>query len=420
MRVSPDCLKFCSLFVSEAPKSPVFGWLAGVENQFVLCSFCCLNTTESSFVVLPKSIKDDLEDLERFLPAGIRVIGFYASHNGASETQLAEHRACFRADWIACYFSAKNVFAAREATSALEWSSSVVIDPGCVQRFEAAFPAVVLCSERRDGEEVFDDEALLLVGSSSDQTVCSFGQMKSKPLSTVFGACTSSHPDFSRVIQVLVRHQPLTGNCPEIVVTNEVPTLPRMSKAVGYFSPDSTVSSAVAALSSKQRGWRWVLTESQGVALPLSEAQLAARAWSSVWRGAADATEVWGRPRGRTARTTSEWPTSGGKVALVRGRFEYCHYNRDDEGWGCAYRALQTVCSWLQLQGLVAVPNAASPLPTHAQIQQALHNLGEPVGPKQWIGAIEVSMVLNHWYGIDCKIINVTSGSEIESKNEEV
>ena len=55
------------------------------------------------------------------------------------------------------------------------------------------------------------------------------------------------------------------------------------------------------------------------------------------------------------------------KVALVQGAYDYHHYmqvsfycacklthgfqdNFDDDGWGCAYRSLQTIVSWLRLQ----------------------------------------------------------------------
>lgn len=38
------------------------------------------------------------------------------------------------------------------------------------------------------------------------------------------------------------------------------------------------------------------------------------------------------------------------KYFAVKGRYAYYHYNQDgvrDEGWGCAYRSLQTIASWL-------------------------------------------------------------------------
>lgn len=38
-------------------------------------------------------------------------------------------------------------------------------------------------------------------------------------------------------------------------------------------------------------------------------------------------------------------------VALVRGRYTYHHYMQDnfnDDGWGCAYRSMQTIFSWFR------------------------------------------------------------------------
>jgi Ufm1-specific protease 2 len=40
---------------------------------------------------------------------------------------------------------------------------------------------------------------------------------------------------------------------------------------------------------------------------------------------------------------------------LVKGSYDYHHYNQDDfndEGWGCAYRSLQTLISYYKYQGL--------------------------------------------------------------------
>ena len=53
---------------------------------------------------------------------------------------------------------------------------------------------------------------------------------------------------------------------------------------------------------------------------------------------------------------------------LVHGVYSYHHYLQDrvdDSGWGCAYRSLQTICSWFKHQGYVDTP-----IPTHREIQQ--------------------------------------------------
>lgn len=56
------------------------------------------------------------------------------------------------------------------------------------------------------------------------------------------------------------------------------------------------------------------------------------------------------------------------QVYLVQGIYSYHHYMQDrldDKGWGCAYRSLQTICSWFQQQGYVE-----RPVPSHKDIQQ--------------------------------------------------
>lgn len=56
------------------------------------------------------------------------------------------------------------------------------------------------------------------------------------------------------------------------------------------------------------------------------------------------------------------------KVYLVQGIYSYHHYMQDrmdDKSWGCAYRSLQTICSWFWQQGYVE-----RLVPTHKEIQQ--------------------------------------------------
>ncbi|XP_061586423.1 ufm1-specific protease 2 [Cololabis saira] len=111
-----------------------------------------------------------------------------------------------------------------------------------------------------------------------------------------------------------------------------------------------------------------------------------------------------------------------GKLYLVQGVYSYHHYMQDradDNGWGCAYRSLQTICSWFQQQGYVE-----RSVPTHREIQQALVDVGDKpasfVGSRQWIGSIEVQNVLNHLLDITSKIMFVSQGSELASKGREL
>lgn len=112
-------------------------------------------------------------------------------------------------------------------------------------------------------------------------------------------------------------------------------------------------------------------------------------------------------------------PTNnGGVITTVHGRYHYYHYCQQglsDDGWGCAYRSLQTLASWLRLQG-----HTEKPVPSLREIQQCLYDIGDKpasfVGSRQWIGSTEVSFVLETKLGIESVIINVSSGAELAEK----
>ncbi|XP_021908845.1 probable Ufm1-specific protease [Carica papaya] len=113
---------------------------------------------------------------------------------------------------------------------------------------------------------------------------------------------------------------------------------------------------------------------------------------------------------------------SGGVVSLIQGSYEYYHYLQDgfdDSGWGCAYRSLQTIISWFRLQHYTSVD-----VPSHGEIQQCLVDIGDKdssfIGSREWIGAIELSFVLDKLLGVSCKIMNVRSGSELPEKCREL
>ncbi|KAI5066454.1 hypothetical protein GOP47_0019078 [Adiantum capillus-veneris] len=112
----------------------------------------------------------------------------------------------------------------------------------------------------------------------------------------------------------------------------------------------------------------------------------------------------------------------GGRTSIVQGSYEYYHYLQDnfnDNGWGCAYRSLQTIVSWFKLQHYTATD-----VPTHEKIQETLVRIGdkEPSfkGSQNWIGAIELSFVLDELLGASSKILNVRSGAELPEKCREL
>ncbi|XP_058840260.1 probable Ufm1-specific protease 2 [Topomyia yanbarensis] len=111
-----------------------------------------------------------------------------------------------------------------------------------------------------------------------------------------------------------------------------------------------------------------------------------------------------------------------GRLSLVQGRYSYHHYMQDgfnDDGWGCAYRSLQTLISWFIYQGYADVR-----IPTHNDIQKYLVQVGDKpssfVGSRQWIGSTEVSMCLNEFVKVDSKIMHVSSGEEMATKGSEL
>ncbi|XP_073142451.1 probable Ufm1-specific protease isoform X2 [Henckelia pumila] len=113
---------------------------------------------------------------------------------------------------------------------------------------------------------------------------------------------------------------------------------------------------------------------------------------------------------------------SGGIASLIQGSYEYHHYLQDgfdDSGWGCAYRSLQTIISWFRQQHYTSID-----VPSHRQIQQSLVEIGDKdpsfIGSREWIGAIELSFVLDKLLGVSCKVINVRSGAELPEKCREL
>lgn len=104
-----------------------------------------------------------------------------------------------------------------------------------------------------------------------------------------------------------------------------------------------------------------------------------------------------------------------GRQYLVQGTYGYHHYmqdNFDDNGWGCAYRSLQTLVSWFRHQGYTT-----KPIPSHKTIQEILVKLEDKpkefLNSRQWIGSAEVAMVLQTYLGVDSRILNVRTGGEM-------
>eukprot|EP00039_Didymoeca_costata_P023294 m.6609 g.6609 ORF g.6609 m.6609 type:complete len:621 (+) comp3558_c0_seq1:152-2014(+) len=118
-------------------------------------------------------------------------------------------------------------------------------------------------------------------------------------------------------------------------------------------------------------------------------------------------------------------PITGGQVYLTEGVYDYHHYMQDkfnDNGWGCAYRSLQTIVSWFVLQGykqrsVPSIPDIQKMCVTNDVRKSNF------VGSKEWIGSMEVGWALQWCFPeLDLQIKYITSvmGSDIVSKSREL
>ncbi|XP_065201535.1 ufm1-specific protease 2 [Planococcus citri] len=110
-------------------------------------------------------------------------------------------------------------------------------------------------------------------------------------------------------------------------------------------------------------------------------------------------------------------PPSGinGTISMVQGTYSYFHYmhgNFNDNGWGCAYRSLQTLFSWYKHQGWTD-----HEIPTLREIQQKLVEIKDKpkafLGSRNWIGSFEVSYVLDVMLSVTCRMLNVAIGESV-------
>jgi len=112
-------------------------------------------------------------------------------------------------------------------------------------------------------------------------------------------------------------------------------------------------------------------------------------------------------------------PSSTVNVKLVSGQYSYYHYSCDginDQCWGCGYRSLQTVCSWIYYQNtqstrLVTVPSVY-------EIQNALVIVKDKpstfLNSKEWIGSVEVGLCIDYFYDVPCKIHHVRQDEHLK------
>lgn len=73
------------------------------------------------------------------------------------------------------------------------------------------------------------------------------------------------------------------------------------------------------------------------------------------------------------------------------------------QGWGCGYRTLQSLCSWLRHE-LTTTDKAAAEVPSIPAIQEALVVMGDKSerfkNSRDWIGSFEVCICLDYFYDV--------------------
>lgn len=111
------------------------------------------------------------------------------------------------------------------------------------------------------------------------------------------------------------------------------------------------------------------------------------------------------------------------KCSLMKGDCLYFHYGcdgLDDRGWGCGYRTVQTMASWIHFNcSSSSLQDQNKPAPSLPEIQRALVAMGDKPGffsgSREWIGTFEASLVLDWLHDVPCKVVHVRGGgAELE------
>ncbi|XP_059613964.1 probable Ufm1-specific protease 1 [Phlebotomus argentipes] len=110
-------------------------------------------------------------------------------------------------------------------------------------------------------------------------------------------------------------------------------------------------------------------------------------------------------------------PTPSGRSIVIRGKYSYYHYNCDgfqDAGWGCGYRTLQSMCSWVKNCKEIT----SREVPSILTIQETLVSLNDKpqsfVGSREWIGALEVFYTVDTLFDVSCKIVHIPSNGDVK------
>ena len=109
-------------------------------------------------------------------------------------------------------------------------------------------------------------------------------------------------------------------------------------------------------------------------------------------------------------------PKNCTSIQMVSNDYDYYHYLVDginDTGWGCGYRTLQTICSWMNLATIIGKEKKLD-VPSISTIQEILVKIGDKRtefhGSKDWIGSFEIFLVLDNLYSVSSKIVHMKRG----------
>ena len=95
-------------------------------------------------------------------------------------------------------------------------------------------------------------------------------------------------------------------------------------------------------------------------------------------------------------------PATTPAPTLVRGPFRYFHYACDafnDTGWGCGFRTVQTILSWLSPENVPSIPEL-----------QGL--LGHATDGSSWIGVQDAVVILDELADSRVKVLTLASGRD--------
>jgi len=99
---------------------------------------------------------------------------------------------------------------------------------------------------------------------------------------------------------------------------------------------------------------------------------------------------------------------AGGSIHLLQGPLRYYHYGIDgfaDFGWGCGYRTVQSMFSWLSVGAPPSIPD----------IQEILARAHPDAyaGKRGWIGVADAVIILDVMLGAPLAVWDLKSGAEI-------